>query len=214
VTDERKAIVAAGYDELGPRWADWRARVVDPALDRLMPDFEAALPPGSSLLDLGCGSGVPWTSRLARRYRVTGVDISAAQVDAARRNVPSATFVCADIASFDLEAGSLDGVTAFHSIYHVPRDEQPALLARIASWLRPGGLLLATLGAKDSPDWTGTWLGTSMFFSSFDAETNRALAEAAGFDLLSADTEDTLEPEGPVPFLWVLARRRSPVSPG
>ena len=212
--DERKATVAAGYDDLGERWTDWRARVVDPAVDRLVPELEAMLPPGSSILDLGCGTGVPWTRHLAQRYRVTGVDISASQVDAARRNVPKATFLRADIASIDLEAGSLDGVTAFHSIYHLPRDDHGALFARIAAWLRPGGLLLAALGANDAPDWTGTWLGTSMFFSTFDAETNRSLVQAAGFDLLVAEVVDTIEPEGRVPFLWVLARRRPDVSPG
>ena len=53
-----------------------------------------------------------------------------------------------------------------------------------------------------------------MFFSSFDAETNRALVEAAGFDLLIAEIVDSIEPEGAVPFLWVLARRRSDVSRG
>ena len=214
MTDARKATVAAGYDALGPRWADWRARVVDPAADRLVPEFEAAMPPGSSLVDLGCGTGVPWTRRLAERFRVTGVDISASQIDVARRNVPAATFLCSDVASVDVEAGSLDGVTAFHSICHLPREEHPALLTRIASWLRPGGLLLATLGADDLPEWTGTWLGIPMFFSSFDAETNRALVEAAGFDLLIAEIVDSIEPEGAVPFLWVLARRRSDVSRG
>ena len=46
-----------------------------------------------------------------------------------------------------------------------------------------------------------------MFFSSFDAAENRRLVAAAGFDLLIADVLETIEPGGPVPFLWVLARR-------
>ena len=32
----------------------------------------------------------------------------------------------------------------------------------------------------------------------------------AGFELLADEVVDTLEPEGPVPFLWVLGRRGSP----
>ena len=31
---------------------------------------------GVSVLDLGCGAGVPIARSLSRRYRVTGVDVS------------------------------------------------------------------------------------------------------------------------------------------
>ena len=71
----------------------------------------------------------------------------------------------------------------------------------------PGGVFLATLGAADSPDWTGEWLGRPMFFSAFDADTNRRLLAAAGFTLLIDEVIPTHEPEGSVDFLWVLARR-------
>ena len=81
------------------------------------------------------------------------------------------------------------------------------MFRRVFRWLRPGGLFLATLGAEDSPDWVGEWLGEPMFFSSFDATENRRLMAAAGFDLVIAEVIDTPEPEGAVPFLWVLARR-------
>jgi hypothetical protein len=46
-----------------------------------------------------------------------------------------------------------------------------------------------------------------MFFSSHDAETNRRLLRAANFELLIDEIIETPEPEGPVPFLWVLAQR-------
>ena len=65
-------------------------------------------------------------------------------------------------------------------------------------------------GAGDDPDWTGSWLGVPMFFSSFDAETNLGLLEDAG---LTAEAHEIVtlhepEPEGDARFLWVLARRR------
>lgn len=212
--DPRTAEVAAGYDALGSRWGEWSAQVVDPARDRLTTAFEQAVSAGGDVLDLGCGTGVPSSRRLAARYRVTGIDVSAGQIEAARRNVPEAAFLCADIGSLDFERRSFDGVAAFHAIYHLPRETHAGLLVRIASWLRPGGRLLATLGAEDSPDWSGPWLGTTMFFSSFDAATNRKLVDEAGFDVEIAEVVDTLEPEGPVPFLWVLGRRRNDVSRG
>jgi SAM-dependent methyltransferase len=213
VTDERTAIVAAGYDAIADRYAEWSARIVDPGRDRMLGELMGRLSPGADVLDLGCGSGIPSTRLLGATFRVTGVDMSAAQIAAARRNVPWATFLQADMTAIELEPASFDAVTAFYALSHLPRELHGSMLARIATWLRRGGLLLATLGARDAPDWTGEWLGTRMFFSAFDADTNRALVERAGFELLVADVLETLEPEGPVPFLWVLARRAGASDP-
>jgi hypothetical protein len=80
------------------------------------------------------------------------------------------------------------------------------VLGRISRWLVPGGLLLATFGGRDGPDWTGEWLGQPMFFSSHAPPVTRGLLEDAGFELLVDRVIDTDEPEGPVPFHWVLAR--------
>ena len=46
-----------------------------------------------------------------------------------------------------------------------------------------------------------------MFFSGFDAETNRRLAQEAGFELLVDDVIRMTEPEGETAFLWVLGQR-------
>jgi hypothetical protein len=99
-------------------------------------------------------------------------------------------------------------VIALYSVSHLPREEHASLFERVARWLRPDGLFLATLGASDSADWIGDWLGQPMFFSSFGADANRRLIEAAGFELVIDEVLDTIEPEGMVPFLWVLARKR------
>ena len=206
MTDERKSIVARGYDALVDDFLEWSAQGADPARDGLLAEFVARLPDGAAVLDLGCGAGIPTTRSLAERFRVTGVDVSAGQVQAARRNVPQATFVQADLAALELPTASFDGICALFSIIHVPREEHAGLFGQIAGWLRPGGLFVASLGANDGPDWTGDWLGQPMFFSSYDAPTNRRLLREAGFRLLVDDVVEVREPDGPVPFLWVLAR--------
>lgn len=161
------------------------------------------MPEGARILDLGCGSGRPMTALLAQRYTVHGVDISSRQVRAARRNVPTATFEEADLVDFDAHDESFDGVVAFYSLTHVPRDSQEGLLRRVHRWLRPSGLLVASLGVSDDP---GTieddWLGTQMFFSHFDARTNLELVAAAGYELHSATVIADPEDSGPTEFLW------------
>jgi hypothetical protein len=89
----------------------------------------------------------------------------------------------------------------------VPRDRHPDLFARIRRWLRPGGLFLASLSHLGGPDRTYEWLGVDMFFSGFDAETNRRLIREAGFELVVDELVWMREPEGDAAFLWVLARK-------
>ena len=99
-----------------------------------------------------------------------------------------AVFIHADMTRLDLPPARFDAVTSFYAITHVPRAEHPALLAAIARWLRPGGWFVASLGAGDDPGTVeADWLGAPMFFSAYDAPTNRALVAAAGFELVAAE---------------------------
>jgi cyclopropane fatty-acyl-phospholipid synthase-like methyltransferase len=207
MTDARTTIVARGYDALGEDYVAWAASFADPARRRMLEAFSARMAAGARVLDIGCGPGVPSTKVLANRFEITGVDISETQLDAARRNVPEATFVLGDLMLVDFAPGSFAGVTAFYSIIHVPREDHARLFERVSRWLVPSGLFLATLSATDDPDWTGDWLGQPMFFSGYEANVNRELVAAANFDLLIDDIMETPEPEGPALFLWILAQR-------
>jgi ubiquinone/menaquinone biosynthesis C-methylase UbiE len=205
MSDPRTQIVQAGYDELAPRFGTWGERIEGDPWERFLTQLADRLPDGSRVLDLGCGNGTK-TKRLAERFEVVGVDISEEQLRLARSEMPDATLFQADFAELDFPAGSFDAVTAFYSIVHVPRDEHPALFARIRRWLKPGGLFLAALSNVGGPDRTEEWLGVEMFFSGFDAETNSRLVREAGFELLVDEVVWMREPELDVAFLWVLAR--------
>jgi len=153
------------------------------------------LPPGARVLDLGCGCGVPVARDLAAAgLAVTGVDLSDVQIGRARALVPDATFVRADAGEVSFPDSSFDAVTCLYMLIHVPLEEQPSLLTRMAAWLAPGGILLLTAGHKA---WTGTeenWLGggAPMWWSHADAQTYRRWLAAAD---LVVEAED-LVPEG------------------
>jgi ubiquinone/menaquinone biosynthesis C-methylase UbiE len=130
--DGRKQTVRDGYDELAPRFGAWAAAVEGDPWRRFLDELAARLPGGGRVLDLGCGSGVPKTRRLAERFEVVGVDLSEAQLRLARTNVPEARFVVGDIARLELEEASFDAVTAFYSISHLPREEHADVVAKVA----------------------------------------------------------------------------------
>jgi SAM-dependent methyltransferase len=182
---EQRNLVRRGYDQISlayrsddgdphpssaedtSRYAGWVA------------ELAASLPPHARVADLGCGAGIPATRELVKRgLQVAGVDISAVQVSRARRLVPGAGLVQADLASFQLRPGCLDAVVSFYALIHLPLADQQALFPRIRSWLRPGGYLMAIVGAGR---WTGTdqYLGAGMFWDHADAATYLLWLEAA-----------------------------------
>ena len=103
-----------------------------------------------------------------------------------------------------LPPSSIDAVTAFFSIIHVPLDEQQDLLRSIAAWLRPNGLLFATMTARGKEtDFDECWLGAPMFWSGHDSDTNKRFVQDAGLDIVSA--AETRDSDGH--FLWLTARK-------
>jgi ubiquinone/menaquinone biosynthesis C-methylase UbiE len=164
------------------------------------------MPDGARVLDLGCGDGAK-IARLAEPFELAAVDLSEEQLRLAGANVPEATLLHGDFAELEFPDESFDAVTALYSIMHVPRERHQALFGKIARWLKPDGLFLASLSHVGGEDWTGEWLGVEMFFSGFDAETNRRLVREAGLELLLDELVWMREPQGDIAFLWVLARK-------
>lgn len=207
-SQDHKRTVSQGYDKMGEAYGRLATRYRTAQRARYESILLERLDEGASVLDLGCGSGIPTTRRLARKFQVTGVDISKKQVERARDNVPNSEFICSDMAALDFPPETFDGVSAFYSIIHLPRDEHGAMLKSIASWLRPGGLLVASLGTGDTEvDFDQSWMGTPMFWSTYDAETNRRLVEESGLQTISALAETTTSHGDSETFLWVVARK-------
>lgn len=205
---DTKRIVAAGYDRIAARYAALEAeRSAWPRLRRLEPIL-AELPPGSPVLDVGCGDGIPALAAIAERHVATGIDISATQSKRASQNVPAARVLNGDIAAQDFRANTFAAIVAFYVLEHLPREEHGPLLGRFARWLRPGGHLLLTTESGDEPGTVGEWLDVPMYFSQFDEKRTTELLAAAGFDAIVHEVEAQLEGDREVEYVWFHARRR------
>lgn len=211
MSEEHRPIVERGYDRIAEQYLATKDPE-DPLALAALEDLARNIPPGAAVLDLGCGAGVPVTRWLVEKgFSVTGVDFSERQLDLARRLVPGAAFIRADMSELDFGPETFGAVVAFHSIIHVPRTEHPALLANVYRWLGPGGHFLATMTVTDfegeESDWEG-W-GAAMRWSHYDRETNVKMLRQTGFEIVyaeprtgkgSGNAEET--------WLWVLARKR------
>jgi ubiquinone/menaquinone biosynthesis C-methylase UbiE len=205
MTQHAKQVVADGYDRIAEAYvAADRARPSAVRAQYLAIAMGAA-PAGARALDLGCGTGELVTAELATRYQVVGVDISPRSIELARVAVPTAELVVGDISTIAMADASFDIVTAFFSLVHLPAAEQPAVLASIVRWLRPGGTLVATFdagAAGDSAD--EDWLGVPMVWGALGRAATLDALRDAGFDRASAGVHGE-HGLGSAQHLWVVA---------
>lgn len=168
--------------------------------------FAQHWPARGAVLDLGCGSGCPVAKYFYDRgLEVTGVDVSSAMLELAREAMPHGTFIRDDMAAVHFPDGGFDLVLSFFAIFHVPRTRHADLFGKIHNWLRPGGLLFATLGVEDrEARAVEDWRGQPMYWSHFDASTNIAMIEDAGFKPIWREIERRPADDA---HLFVLAQR-------
>ena len=108
----------------------------------------ASIPPGASVLDLGCGAGLD--SLIAARRagptgRVVGIDFSAAMLGRARQAAATCgldiTFCLGDAESLPLETDSID-LALVNGIFNL-NPARAAIFAELARVVRPGGAVYA-----------------------------------------------------------------------
>ncbi len=202
-----KSQVRDTYNRIARAYLESRRR--DSADIALLDDLLGRLPPRARVLDAGCGAGVPIAERLAARVHVVGVDFAQVQLGLARRHVPTALWVCADLTALPFADGSFDAVCSHYTIIHIPREQHAGVLSDVARVLRSGGLALLCLGAADLPAWTEQYHGAPMYWSHYDASMSLALVEAAGLGVVWHRSVA----DGVASHLFVLAQRHGHTLP-
>lgn len=165
--------------------------------------FLQLVPQAGEVLDLGCGSGRPIAEHLiGAGCRVTGVDVAPAMIDMCRARFPDHEWAVSDMRRLD-PGRRFDGLIAWHSAFHLTRDEQRAMFAVYGRHLRPGAPLMFTSGPYDG-EAIGEWHGQPLYHGSLAPEEYRERLDEAGFDVLDYRPEDESCGRATV---W-LARRR------
>ena len=156
-----------------------------PWLDR----FCAEMPAGSSVLDLGCGSGEPMARHLIMNgYAVTGVDAAPAMVALCRARFPDQRWIEGDMRQLAL-LGQFGGVLAWHSFFHLPHADQRAMFAQLERHAAPGAALMFTSGPEHG-EAIGEFEGKELYHASLAPEEYRALLTTHGFHVIHHVAED------------------------
>jgi SAM-dependent methyltransferase len=175
---------------------------------RLLDEFAAALP-ARGVLDVGCGPGHVAGYLSERGLDATGVDLSPAMVEIARRLNPEIPFHVADMRQLPAADSSVGGIAAFYSVIHIPRKVVPAVLLEFRRVLiLSGGLLVAVHGGSGTIT-TQDFMGKQVPFEAtlFEKDELVDLITSAGFEVTTATIRAPYDFESQTPRLYVAATR-------
>lgn len=175
------------YDDIAEQW---HAAPRGFAARRYVGLILKGLAPGARVLDLGCGTGEPVARHVTERgFRVVCVDESAKMLEIARRVVPGAAFVLADMRGLSLE-GTFAAAVAWDSLFHVERGSHREIFRKLWGLLDAGGRLLLSAGGTGHEGFTSEMYGRDFFYSAHEpAETARLLA-SEGFAVELCEEDD------------------------
>ncbi len=114
----------------------------------------ADLPPGSRILDAGCGPGLVSRVFIDAGNHVTGVDLSATMIERARIRCPEGDFHQGSLYDDSL-TGPFDASVSRYVLHHVA--DPRSFLKRQFELIRPGGLLILSDHLADPDPTLAKW---------------------------------------------------------
>lgn len=159
-------------------------------LDRLLlKEFAAVGKDKGPCADFGCGPGQ--TTKFLYDHglkNITGVDLSPAMVEAARKLSPQLKFETGDLLNIAFPSGHLGSALAFYAIVHFSNDQVRKCFGEINRVLKPGGDFLFSFHVGDEivhfDKAHDKEIDVDLFF--FKSEDLVALLYETGFDIIDA----------------------------
>jgi cyclopropane fatty-acyl-phospholipid synthase-like methyltransferase len=171
-----------GYEEIASIFIPGRGRNSSGVGVSVVAEWSQLLPAGSTVIDLGCGTGVPISQVLVDRgFNVYGVDASASMTAAFRSRFPTVPIECAAVEDSDFFGRRFDAVVAWGLFFLLEADVQRKLIAKIAAVLPAGGRLLFTAPSQ-ACSWSDAMTGRTSL--SLGHEAYRKLLDAEGMTLV------------------------------
>ena len=142
-----------GYEGVAAEFLAGRGRAPSTAVGaREVRNWARTLPSGATVIDLGCGSGLPITKVLVGEgLNVYGIDASPSLVNAFQHNFPEIPIACESVQDSLFFNRLFDGVIAWGLIFLLLPEDQRRLIQRVAKILVPGGRFLFTSSPEVEP---------------------------------------------------------------
>jgi len=141
-----------------------------------------SLPPNATVLDIGCGVGLPISQALVDEgLTVYGIDASPSMIEGFRQNFPNIPVACEAAEDSPFFNRQFDAIIAWGLMFLLPVETQEVVIQKMANALYTGGKLLFT-----APSTKMTWEDaiTEIESVSLGAERYKELLTALGLSLI------------------------------
>lgn len=177
-----------GYEEVASVFIAGRGRSRTGIGSSVVAEWARMLPSGATVLDLGCGTGMPVSYTLLERgLNVYGVDASPSMVAAFRSHLPGAPVECAAVEESEFFGRTFDAVIAWGLFFLLDPDVQRRLIPKAAAVLPSGGRFLFTAPSQIC-SWADGMTGQTSVSLGYDAYCNAL--ESAGFSLMGTRSDE------------------------
>jgi 2-polyprenyl-3-methyl-5-hydroxy-6-metoxy-1,4-benzoquinol methylase len=151
-------------------------------------DWARPLAPGASVLDLGCGAGVPVSQTLVDLgVRLSAIDASPRLVDVYRRRFPHVEVACEPAETSSWFRRRFDALVSIGMMFFLDEAAQRAVIRRCGERVRPGGHVLIS-----APWQTATWSDptTGRWCRSLGRREYLAAFARAGLDVVAMPVDE------------------------
>lgn len=146
------------------------------------------LPQSGSVVDVGCGSGVPIAQVLVDEgFEVFGIDASPTLIAAFRHRFPNAQSACEAAQDSAFFGRTFDAAISIGLLFLLAEHDQRKVIRRIANSLNPGGRLLFS-APREICEWRDTLTGRRS--KSLGAEGYELLLQESGLYLVGCHVDE------------------------
>ena len=171
-----------GYEDIATIFSKVRGQSIHGIGASSVRAWVQTMPPGSVVLDLGCGTGIPVARVLFDEgMTVYGIDASPTLINAFQQNFPSACVACESVEESVFFNRKFDGIIAWGLIFLLSKEAQALAIQKAAEALRMGGRFLFT-----SPSEKASWndVMTQQHSLSLGADKYKELLSSSGLTLV------------------------------
>lgn len=151
--------------------------------------FLSLIPKQGTILDIGCGNGVPIADYFLRKgFKVEGIDSSKTMIGYCRERFPAQRWLVGDMRELNL-GYKFDALIAWDSFFHLTRPQQRKMFRLFSDHTYLGAVLMFTSGTGNG-EAIGTFGGEPLYHASLAHDEYRQLLNEQGFSVVNMVVED------------------------
>jgi cyclopropane fatty-acyl-phospholipid synthase-like methyltransferase len=171
-----------GYENIASIFIKGRGQAINGIGTSSVRKWAKTLTPDSTVLEIGCGTGVPVSKiLLTEGMKIYGIDASPTMVKTFQQNFPNAPVECESVENSLFFNRQFDAIIAWGLLFLLSEETQPIVIKKCADALKTGGRFLFTSLSKRL-EWKDAM--TEQHSISLGAEIYRVLLISSGFSLI------------------------------